>query len=115
MVTAQVNQQYTTCKLGYCIYNHLKLLSQSTDSHTVWTANLMGGLFTKFGRIFNHSAIYLRAHFLQSTFPARQSAILPELQQASKGQGEIICQNKCYKYSLWPSISKRNQNSFKLK
>lgn len=54
--------------------------SNSTDVHTAWTANLMAGLFTKFGAIFNHSAVYLCVHFLQSTFPARQSATLAGFQ-----------------------------------
>lgn len=33
----------------------------------------------------------------------------------AKGHGEIICQNKFYKYSFWPNSSKKNQNKFKLK
>ena len=98
---------YTICEPGklYCsIWNYP---SNSNDVHAAETTNLKTGLFTKSGTIFNHSAVFLCVHFLQSTFPARLSVPLAEFQQGRQGWGEIRCQNKFYKYSFWPSTSKR--------
>lgn len=75
----------------------------------------MSGLFTKFRAISItqlHICVYI---FFNQPFLPRQSATLADSNKEGEGQGEIICQNKFYKYSFWPSISKRNQNSFKLK
>lgn len=80
-----------------------------------WTTNLMAGLFTKYGAIFDLSALDL------CTFSSINLSCQGRMQhklnssKEGKGLGKIICQNKFYKYSFWPTISKRNQSSFKLK